>query len=250
MKKLIIGTASLALTVLSPAIAQASDILDGISVSTSIDYASEYVFRGVSFQRGSVQPGIELSKGNFTLGAWSAVGLGETSSGAIDEFDLYGSYGQDLTDLVSGSVGFTVFHFPDTPGGLFDFGGASTFEVNAGLALNTVLSPSITGYYDFDLDAFTLEGGVSHSFPVADKTSLDLGVTGGFVTSDQFTNYEYGLGTAALSYAFSDNVSAYIGANYSINSEDSLRFGLDGNGNGFTRDDTLFWYGTGVSTSF
>ncbi len=246
MKKLIIGSVALSMATLVPAAAQAGDI----SVSTSIDYASEYVFRGVSFQRGSVQPGIEISKGDFTLGAWSAVGLGETSFAAIDEFDIYGSYGFGLSDLISGSVGFTLYHFPDTAGGLFDFGGASTFEVNAGLALDTALAPSVTAYYDFDLEAFTLEGNVSHSVPVAEKTSLDLGLTAAFVTTNGPGDYEYGLASAALSYAVSDNVSAYIGGNYSLSSEDTLQFKVDGNGNGFTDSDNLFWYGAGVSTSF
>lgn len=258
MKKFLVSTAALGIMLASSATATAGDI--GVSVST--DYVSEYVFRGISFANSAVQPGIEVSKGGFSLGAWASVPLGSSSAFAADEIDIYGGYGFDLTDLVSASVGFTIFHFPQFGEGLFDFGGASSFEINAGLALDTVLSPALTGYYDFDLDTFTLEGSVGHGFAVSDNVSFDLGVTAGLVTGD--SEYEWGTGSASLSYGFDDESSMYVGANFSINSEDNLDFltnedlldlavdnlddalALDS----FTTDDSVFWVGTGFSTSF
>lgn len=223
---------------------------DDISVSTSIDYVSEYVFRGVSYQRGAVQPGIEIAKGGFTVGVWSSVAMGEVSSAAIDEIDVYGGYSWDLSDTISAGAGFTLYHFPDTPGGLFDFGGASTFEINAGLDFNIPLAPSMYGYYDFDLEAFTVEGGLSHSIDIADNTSLDLGVTAALVEANGGGDYQYGLASAGLGYAFTDDVSASIGANYSLSSEDTLRFKVDGLGNGFTNTDNLLWFGIGFAAGF
>jgi len=73
MKKLLLGTATLLAAASAPLAAQAEDV----SVSTSIDYVSEYVFRGVSFARGAVQPGIEVSKGDFTVGVWTSAAIGE-----------------------------------------------------------------------------------------------------------------------------------------------------------------------------
>jgi len=175
MKKLLLGTASLMAAVTAAMPAQAGDV----SVSTSIDYVSEYVFRGVSFARGAVQPGISISKDNFTVGVWTSAAIGEASVVAGDEIDVYASYGFNVSDTISASVGATIYHFPDVPGSLFDFGGASTLEFNGGLSFNTPLSPSVTAYYDVDLEAFTLEGGVSHSVPVAEKTNLNLGLTAG-----------------------------------------------------------------------
>lgn len=248
MKKLLLRTSLLPLALLGPSTyALAGDTISG---SVSVDYVTEYVFRGVSYQRGAVQPGIELGKDGFTLGVWSSVAMGETSAASIDELDVYGGYSWALSDTIETSVGFTLYHFPDTPGGLFDFGGASTFEVNAGVAFDTVLAPSLTGYYDFDLEAFTVEGSVSHSVPVADNTSVDLGITGGLVTADGGGDYQYGVASAALGYGFTDDASAYIGANYSLSSEDTLRFKVDGNGNGFTNTDNLFWFGVGFATGF
>ena len=244
-----IGVVALTLGVMAAPMSASAG--DDVSVSVSLDAASNYVFRGVSFSETSLQPGVEISKGGFTLGGWSALATGESSAAAIDEFDIYGGYGWSFNDLIDASVGFTLYHFPDTDGGLFDFGGASTFEINGGVALNTVLAPSLTAYYDFDLESFTLEGSVSHSFPVAEKASLDPGLTAALVRADTFTDYEYGLGSAAISYAVNDSSSVYAGVNYSLSSEDSLDFDVDPiTGIGFTDSDDLFWFGVGLSTGF
>ncbi|MEP6343938.1 MAG: TorF family putative porin [Maricaulaceae bacterium] len=256
MKKIILSTVALSVLAATATTANAEDI----SVSISADYVSEYVFRGVSFANTAIQPGIEVSKGGFTVGTWVSAALGETSDLASDEIDVYAGYGWDINDAVSASVGATIYHFPEA-GGLFDIdaSGGSTLEVYAGLGFNTVLSPAITAYYDVNFEAFTLEGSVGHSVPVADKTSLDLGLTAGLVDVDD-ASYEWATGSAAVSYAITDAASFYVGANLSLNSEDNLDFVTFGDLEGLTldeianlsttSDDTLFWVGTGISTSF
>jgi len=203
MKKIFLTAATLGATLAGATTASAGDI----SVSVSTDYVSEYVFRGVSFANTAVQPGIEVSADGFTLGAWASVGLGESSAFSGDEIDIYGSYGWNLTDALSASAGFTIFHFPQS-NGLFDFDsddGGSTFEVYAGAAYDTLLSPSFNAYYDFTLDAVTLEGSVGHGFAIADNTSFDLGITGGVVLAadggvddgtDDDSDYSWATGSA------------------------------------------------------
>lgn len=249
MKKLISIAALLSTSAMAPT-ALAGDI----SVSTSIDYVSEYVFRGVSFASAAVQPGIEVSKGGFTAGVWTSVAFGEASVVAGDEIDVYAGYSWSLSDVISADVGATIYHFPDVDGSLFDFGGASTIEGYAGLSFDVPLAPSVYAYYDLDLEAFTVEGGVSHSVPVADKTSLDLGLTAGFVTVDGGGDYQYGSASASVGYGFTDDVSAYVGANFSLSSEDTLNFRrfTDMNGDPFsaTTDDNILWFGVGVAAGF
>jgi len=108
------------------------------------------------------------------------------------------------------------------------------------------LAPSVAAYYDFTLEAFTLEGGVGHSVALGEAQSLDLGLTVGLVDGDGFS-YEYGQASAAVSHAFTDDVAAYIGANYALNSEDVLDFDsiLNGDPKG-----SMFWLGTGISAGF
>lgn len=228
-----------------PTTASAQDI----SVSTGVDLVSEYVFRGVSFADTAVQPYVEATVGSLTFGAWASTGFGDTSPVAGDEIDLYASYNFALSDTVSLDAGITYYHFPQG-GSLFETngGGAGSYEASLGASFDVIAAPSITAYYDFTLEAFTVEGGISHSiaFPANDKTSLDLGLTAGLVDGDGFS-YEYGSASASLGYALSDNTSTYIGANYVINSDDALGFSriIDGN-----PTDNLFWVGAGISAGF
>ena len=219
-----------------------------LSVSTGVDFVSQYVFRGVSFADDAVQPFAEASYGNFTLGGWFSTGIGENSADAGDEFDLYVGYSVPLNSSISLDLGGTYYHFPQ--GGDFfetEGGAAGTYEVSASLGFGELpLAPALTGYYDFTLEAFTLEGSVGHSLPLGGSNSLDLGLTVGLVDGDGFS-YEWGTASASVSHGFTDDVSAYIGANYSVNSEDLLDF--DSIVNGDPQGD-LFWVGTGISAGF
>lgn len=244
--KLLKSSAALAaLTAMAavPTTASAQDI----SVSTGVDLVSDYVFRGVSLADTAVQPYAEASIGSFTFGAWASTGLGNTSIAAGDELDLYASYSFGLSDTVSLDAGVTYYHYPQG-GSLFETegGGAGTYEVFASAGFDMPLAPSVSAYYDLTLEAFTLEGGIGHSIPMSDKASFDLGATVGLVDGDGFS-YEYGSASAALGYALSDNTSAYVGANYALNSEDALNFSkaLAGDPKG-----SLFWVGTGISAGF
>lgn len=248
MKKLLLGTASLIIAASAPMAAQAGDV----SVSTSIDYVSDYVFRGVSLAEQAIQPGVEVSVGDFTVGGWFSTGVGEASALALDEFDLYASYGFAFSDTISASIGGTYYHYPQ--GGSFfetNDGAAGTYEVNAGLSFDTVLSPSATAYYDFTLKAFTLEGGLGHSLATSDKSTLDLGLNLGLVSAQNDVSWEYGTASASLGYSFTDDVSTYVGLNYTLSSSDDEGLGLgyletlSGNGKS-----DLFWAGVGIAAGF
>ncbi|NNE57396.1 MAG: hypothetical protein HKN36_04750 [Hellea sp.] len=220
-----------------------------VSVSTSIDYVTDYVFRGVSLADSAVQPGVELATGDFYIGAWASTGVGNTSVFAGDEIDLYAGYGVALSDSVSADLGVTYYHYPQG-GGLFetDGGAAGTYEVYAGLAFDAPLSPSVYGYYDFTLEAFTVEGSVGHSVPMGPKTSLDLGLAAGLVDGDGF-GWEYGQASAAVGYSFTDDVSAYVGANFALNSDDLLNYEEFFTGD-LIAQDSLFFFGAGVAAGF
>jgi len=243
MKKHILALSTFMAVAATPLAAQAQEV----SVSTSVDVTTDYVFRGVSLADTAIQPGVEASIGDFTVGAWASLGIGDTSIAAADELDLYASYSVGLTDIVSADVGITYYHYPQG-GSLFETegGAAGTYEPFVSLGFDTVLEPSVTAYYDLTLEAFTVEGGVSHSLPLGPQTSLDLGLTAGLVDGDGFS-YEYGVVSASVGYAFTDDVSAYIGANFALNSEDVLNYRdvIAGNGN-----DNLFFFGAGIAAGF
>jgi len=194
-----------------PTTASAQDV----SVSTGVDIVSDYVFRGVSLADTAIQPYAEASVG--------------------------------LSDTVSLDAGVTYYHYPQG-GSLFETegGGAGTYEVSLAAGFDMPFAPSIAAYYDLTLEAFTVEGGVSHSIPVSDKSSFDLGATVGLVDGDGFS-YEYGSASAALGYALSDNTSAYVGGNFAVNSDDALNFSRTLAGD---PKSSLVWFGAGISAGF
>ncbi len=245
MKQLTLAATLLVATAIAPA-AFAQDA--ELSVSTGVDFVSQYVFRGVSLADDAIQPYVEASYGDFTVGGWFSTGVGENSVFAGDEFDLYAGYSVPLDSSISLDLGATYYHYPQ--GGDFfetNNGGAGSYEVSAAVGFGEVpLAPTVAAYYDFTLEAFTVEGGVSHSVPLNESIALDLGLTVGLVDGDGFS-YEWGTATAAVSHAFTDTVSAYIGANYALNSEDLLDFDSAINGD---PKGSMLWLGTGISAGF
>lgn len=243
MKKYYLAASAALMTAFLPMGAHAGDI----SVSTSIDYVTDYVFRGVSLADSAIQPGVEMAMGNFTAGAWFSTGVGDTSILAGDEVDLYASYSFALSDKISTDVGATYYHYPQG-GSLFatDGGSAGTYEVFASFGFDGPLSPSASIYYDFTLEALTLEGGVGHSFPLGEKSSFDLGATAGLVDGDGFS-YEYAGASAAISYSFTDDVSTYVGANFALSSEDTLNYKKALSG---SPKDSLLFFGAGIAAGF
>ena len=244
-KKILLGAscATIASLAAMPAYAQDS----GVSISTSFDVVSEYVFRGASLADTAIQPGVELGLGGFYTGAWFSTGVGETSALAADELDIYAGYSTDLSDTVGVDVGVTYYHYPQS-GGLFsDSNGAGTYEVFAGLSFDAPLAPSVYIYHDLTLEATTYEASVGHSFGFddADQT-FDVGLTGGFVDGDGFS-YEWATASAAINVPLSDEISTYVGANFTLNSDDVLNYSevLIGEGK-----DNLFWVGAGISAGF
>lgn len=245
MKHFTLAAALLCATAIAPA-AYAQDA--ELSVSTGVDFVSQYVFRGVSLADDAVQPYVEASYGDFTVGGWFSTGVGANSVFAGDEFDLYAGYSVPLDSSISLDLGATYYHYPQ--GGDFfetEDGAAGTYEVSAAVGFGEVpFAPTVAAYYDFTLEAFTVEGGVGHSFEIGEAQSVDLGLTVGLVDGDGFS-YEWGTATAAVSHAFTDDVAAYVGANFAVNSEDALDFDgiLNGNPKG-----SMFWLGTGISAGF
>ena len=238
-----ISAVALLTALTAPTAASAQDA----EFSAGIDYVTEYVFRGVSLADQAFQPYGEVSVGNFTAGVWASLSEGDGTDVAGDEVDLYASYSFAVSDSVSLDAGITYYHYPQG-GGLFetDGGGAGTYEVSLAAGFDTTLSPSLAAYYDLTIEAFTVEGGVSHSVPMTDMFSLDLGATAGLVDGDGFS-YEYASASASLSYALTESTSAYVGGNLVASSEDSLNFDRLLAGGGKSE---MVWFGVGLSTGF
>jgi len=109
----------------------------GLSLHVGADLLNRYVWRGTDFGNSPVvQPGIELSAGNLSIGAWGSYSLSANTTGT--EADLYASYSMPFgLDII-----FTDYYFPAEPGSTgnyFDYENAHTFEIGA--------TQSIGGFY-------------------------------------------------------------------------------------------------------
>lgn len=74
-----------------------------VTVSAGADIVSSYIWRGLYCGPASVQPGISLSAGNFSVGAWGSTSF----ESSWREFDLYAGY-----SIGNFSVLVTDYFFP------------------------------------------------------------------------------------------------------------------------------------------
>ncbi|APG27472.1 hypothetical protein A7E78_06220 [Syntrophotalea acetylenivorans] len=173
----------------------------------------KYMWRGfnISNSRPTIQAGIDLSAGGFTLSTWHnwQLSSGEDfRAGELNETDIILTYAFDLGEMVSISVGDIFYSL--------DMGGAEdTNELFATATLNTLLSPNFKVSWDWDAaeeDGMFYSFDISHSFDIAEKTALNLGA---LVSYNQhcdssvgdyagWHNYEL---SASLDYALTDQLT-------------------------------------------
>jgi uncharacterized protein (TIGR02001 family) len=204
----------------------------------------KYLWRGFDLSGGKavVQGGVDLSAYGFTVSYWSNLQTSRSEGaglegGEITETDIVLDYSFDLNDLVSVSVG-NIFYQLD---GLED-----TNELYLGLALNTILEPSFTVYYDYDKADETglyYTAAVGHSFELVESLGLSLGALISYNEESDYAvgdysdwhNYELSVG---LDYSLNDNVSISPAFLYSSPISDEAKDAID--------SETL----TGVSITF
>lgn len=210
---------------------------DEVSGSATVAWESAYVFRGAQFGEESIQPAFDIAIGDFYAGVWGALDLG---SG--DEIDYYAGYGFAATEMISIDVGVTYYTYPNSE----DFENGGTVEAYLGAAFDAMLEPSVYVYYDFDLEVFTIEGGLGHSVELSEAWSLGLGGSVGFASGDDIEDYTYYLATADFSYALTETASVGIGVRWSGSTEDLIFDQFEDP----DPDSSLFWWGLSASVGF
>lgn len=231
MKK-IIALAALACSV-SALSAQESEL----SVSATVAWESEYVFRGVQLGDSGFQPAVDLSYGGAYVGLWTYQPV-DSKDSISREIDVYAGYGLDLNETFSIDFGATLYYYPSVQ----DFiptADKTTVEGYIGGSLSTLLNPSLYFYYDFTLENFTVEASLGHSFAVNENVSFDLAGAMGYVWTDAGIDYWYGQASIDLVYAFTENAAFAIGTRGSLNDVD-VPFFRDAN----------WWWGASFTAGF
>ena len=206
MKKMITGVAAVAMMMASAVV--------GVEVDLTVDVASAYVFRGVTFNDGVVvQPGMEVALPfGLSIGAWGNIDIDDYDGGLeknqFSEIDLYASYALPV-DLLDISIGYTEYTYPGAEGkadrevGL-DFGyDLGVAEVGLGVFYG------LDGEIKKDL---YLELSVGTSYEIIDGLELELGAALGYLSPDEgdsgFSAYSV---TAGMSYGLVGASVTYFG---------------------------------------
>ncbi len=221
---------------------------EDISVTTTWEWQSAYVFRGVQRAEESFTPSLDFEVNGFYAGIWAALPVNHEFS---NEVDFYAGYGWAITELISADVGVTYYTYPDDQEKFFD-SDVNAVEVYGGLAFELPFSPAFYVFRDFDRKSWTLELSGGESWVVAEDTTVDVGAHLGYarygsngrysVLANNEKDYFYFGATVGATYAFNDYVSASASVSWTWASED---YGWKAG----QRDNRLF-YGVAVTAGF
>ena len=186
------------------------------AISTSVDFASAYVFRGAEANEGFViQPGVEGEVAGLTVGVWANIDIDNVGVDQVSEIDLY--LAKDLGSVAGWdiSAGYCEYTYPgadgdgDASNGLSD--GQSELSLSASGAVGGVdLSVSAfadiaetatPGYYEASTGGSTAVAGVALDYGIAvGYFDTDADASTGFGYAAYSVSYETGGGTLSATY--------------------------------------------------
>ena len=112
------------------------------------------------------QGSIDAEFGKLAVNLWFNRDLNDddknddvTYVGTATEYDITVSYSGSFSKLVSYDTGVILYQFPETVGG-------DTDEFYFGVSFDTVLSPSITAYYDYLATHLYVSLGVGQEYEI------------------------------------------------------------------------------------
>lgn len=173
IKGLIITTVAATLF-LGGAALSASAEEEAPSADLSVSLSSKYVWRGYELSKDSIviQPSMTVGYKGFGFNLWGNLDTDQdeelfgTDGGNWNETDMTLSY-DGSAGMVGYSLGYIYYGLD---------GAADSQELYAGVSLDTIAAPSLTIYRDFDeYEGWYINLAVSHSFPLTEAISLDIG---------------------------------------------------------------------------
>lgn len=156
----------------------------------TVSALSQYVWRGFAYTKDSVvlQPSMTVGYQGFALNLWGNLDTDrwegtDVGSDNWTETDLTMSYSWTMgpASLSAGYIYYALDPFVST---------SDTQEVFLSATLNTLLSPTLKVYRDFDHFAgWYATLGVSHALPIKDDISLTLGAQVSYLAADEASSY-------------------------------------------------------------
>ncbi len=175
------------------------------SVDADVLLISQYIWRGMVLNEElSLQPTMTVGHKGFSFNVWGQMDLTDfgkdecvytddcdSRAWQFTEVDFTLDYTHTFDKLTVGT-GIIFYLYPN-----WDHAD-DTHEVYVNIAYDTILQPSLTVYYDFDeIDGWYINFGISHSFTVNPKFSIELSSSVGWGDSD-YNKYMFGNDDSAM----------------------------------------------------
>ncbi len=228
------------------------------SAEASVAVYNQYLWRGWAFSKDSmvIQPSITVGYQGFAANLWGNLDTDQFGGNGnnFNETDLTLSY--DWTMAGIGCSAGYIYYALDAA--------ADTQELYLSMGLDTILAPAVTVYRDIDqFPGWYVTLGVSHSVPLGDAYTLDLGAQVSYLAADEATTladpndptaaygaFHDGMLSASISVPVNDYVTITPEVNYTFPlSNDASDLLKAANLGTINESDASFVYG-GVSLSF
>lgn len=257
-KKCVAGAAA-SFTCLGFIVGAAGAEEDKPTAALTVGAYSAYIWRGFEQSQDSVviQPNMVIGYKGFSAGMWGNLDTDRYNqtpeTNEWSETDLTLAY-----DWTMGPVGMTAGYIYYAMDSAMD-----TQEFFVSGKLDTLLSPKLTVYRDTDnLAGWYVTLGVSHSFPIKDEITLDLGGQVSYLAADEassyadpddatdeYNNFNDGLLSVSVGIPVNEYISISPGVYYSFplcdDAKDLMKSkSIDGN------DEDFVYAGVSVSLSF
>lgn len=179
-----------------------------------VDFASRYVWRGLEFSDSPVvQPYVELTSGNFTIGAWASYETGGQVVG--QELDLYASYAFGPVSLGFIDYSFPVDGFSDGFFQIKNHVGEATLSFNGVEKFPLTLLLGVNVYNDENNSIYNELG---YPFKIG-ATEMKAFIGGGnemYTTDGKYKLSHFGL-SASKEIKITDSFSLGVGASAIFN---------------------------------
>ena len=241
-KKLITGIAAVSI-LMAAGLPAAMAEEEAPTADASVAFLSKYVWRGYELSDDSlvIQPSITTSYKGFSANLWGNLDTDyyATESHKWNETDFTLSYDGSYEKLGYG-VGW-IYYALDSANDTQEFYGTLSYDI--------LLSPSLTFYYDTDDFAgdFYVNLGLGHTFMIADKYGLDLGLSFGYTDNADWSGFSDGLVSVSMSFPIGKYIAItpemYYSYALSNDASDAFKTGP-------SNDDNFFYGGLSASFSF
>lgn len=210
------------------------------SGSASLDIYSSYMWRGFELHEDvAIQPSVGITYGGFGANLWSDI---NADTGEITETDVTVNYAFSK-DMFGFDIGYIFYGLE---------GIDETQELYVSVSYDTLLSPSLTLYYDFDEgDGAFIVASVGHDVAVNEDIAVSLGGSISYNANSEYAIGDYSaLHNGEISASTSIPVYKAISISpmiaYSFSLSDDAEEALE-NADG---DSNFFYGGASASLSF